>query len=100
MTSPLNHVARIRVPTLHAYGAKDPRVKIDHWTRLEAELKRHGKTYEAIEERRQGHGFRNEKASIAFYTAVERFLAQHLAPVREGSVQVGQPEVTQIPARP
>lgn len=98
-TSPLNHIANIRVPTLHAYGAKDPRVKFDHWTRLEAELKRHGKHYEAIEERQQGHGFRNEKASIAFYSAVEKFFAQHLAPAREGTVTVGQPEVTQMPAR-
>lgn len=100
LTSPLNHIARIRVPTLHAYGAKDPRVKIDHWTRLEAELKKHGKSYEAIEERRQGHGFRNEKASIAFYTAVERFLAKNLAPGRDGTVEVGRPEVTEMPARP
>jgi len=99
LTSPLNHVAKIRVPTLHAYGAKDPRVKFDHWTRLEAELKKHGKKYEAIEERRQGHGFRNEKASISFYSAVERFLAEHLAPAPAASVQVGRPEVIQMPAR-
>jgi len=99
-TSPVNLVANIRVPTFHAYGAKDPRVKIDHWTRLEAELKRLGKPYEAIEERQQGHGFRNEKASIAFYTAVEDFLARNLAPVREGSVRIGPTEVLQMPARP
>ena len=96
----MNLVANIRVPTFHAYGAKDPRVKIDHWTRLEAELKRLGKPYEAIEERQQGHGFRNEKASIAFYTAVEDFLARNLAPVREGSVRIGPTEVLQMPARP
>jgi len=77
-TSPLEHVAAIRVPTLHAYGAKDPRVKIDHWTRLEAELKRLNKPYVAIQEKRQGHGFRDEKASLAFYDAVERFLAENL----------------------
>jgi dipeptidyl aminopeptidase/acylaminoacyl peptidase len=33
-TSPINLVERIKVPTLHAYGAEDPRVKIDHWSRL------------------------------------------------------------------
>lgn len=99
-TSPVNLVANIRVPTFHAYGARDPRVKIDHWTRLEAELKRLGKPYEAIEERQQGHGFRNEKASIAFYTAVEDFLARHLAPARAGSVQIGPTEVLQMPVGP
>lgn len=77
-TSPVNHVASIRVPTLHAYGQKDPRVKFDHWTRLEAELKRHGKPYVTISEKRQGHGFREPKAATGFYGSVEKFLAEHL----------------------
>jgi dipeptidyl aminopeptidase/acylaminoacyl peptidase len=77
-TSPINFIERIRVPTLHAYGAKDPRVEFDHWTRLEAELKRHRKPYEAFIERRQGHGFRNEQASLSFYEAMEKFLAKNL----------------------
>ena len=78
-TSPVNFVERIRVPVLHAYGEKDPRVKIDHWTRLEAQLKRHGIPYETINERRQGHGFRDEKASLGFYARLDQFLAKHLA---------------------
>lgn len=77
-TSPVNLVERIRVPTLHAYGLKDPRVKIDHWTRLEAELKRHKKDYTSVQERRQGHGFRDQRASVSFYEEVDRFLAKHL----------------------
>ena len=77
-TSALRFVDRIKVPTLHAYGAEDPRVKIDHWSRLEPLLKKHGKDYQAIVEGRQGHGFRNEEASVSFQSALETFLAQHL----------------------
>lgn len=77
-TSPVNFVERIRVPTLHAYGEKDPRVKIDHWSRLEPLLKKHGKTYTNITEKHQGHGFQDEKSSAGFYAAMEKFLAQYL----------------------
>lgn len=79
-TSPLYLVKAINAPSLHAYGEKDPRVKIDHWTRLEPELKKYGKSYESIVESRQGHGFRDARASIRFYEAMEKFLAKHLAP--------------------
>lgn len=95
-TSPLNFVDRIRVPTLHAYGEKDPRVKIDHWTRLEVLLKKAGKNYEAVEQRKQGHGFRDEKASMGFYGRLEEFLASHLAPA--GTVKIGREKVIEMPA--
>jgi dipeptidyl aminopeptidase/acylaminoacyl peptidase len=98
-TSPIHFIDRIRVPTLHAYGRKDPRVRIDHWTRLEPLLKRHHKPYVSIEEEAQGHGFRDEKASLAFYAAMEKFLDEHLAPTRRAQVEVGRPEVTEMPAR-
>jgi dipeptidyl aminopeptidase/acylaminoacyl peptidase len=77
-TSPVNFVERIRVPTMHAYGRKDPRVKIDHWSRLEPLLKKYGKNYISIEEKNQGHGFRDEKASVGFYGTLEKFLAENL----------------------
>lgn len=78
-TSPVNLVEKIRVPTLHAYGENDPRVKFDHWRLLEAQLKKYHKPYVAIVEENQGHGFRNESASIRFYKAMETFLAENLA---------------------
>jgi len=93
-TSPVNHVDRISVPSLHAYGAKDPRVVIDHWTRLESELKRHGKIYESITERGQGHGFRNEEASLDFYGVMETFLARYLRP--EYDVELGDAQVIEL----
>lgn len=97
-TSPIHLVDRIRVPTLHAYGEKDPRVKIDHWTRLEAQLKKFNKPYETVNERNQGHGFRNEKASVGFYGRLEQFLANNLAP--EGKVKIGPTKTIDLPAKP
>jgi dipeptidyl aminopeptidase/acylaminoacyl peptidase len=74
-------------------------VKIDHWTRLEAQLKKHGKTYESVSQRRQGHGFRDEKASVGFYGQLEDFLARHLLP--EGTVKIGRERVVDPePAKP
>lgn len=76
--SPLNFVDRIRVPTFHAYGFNDPRVKIENWTRLEAKLKQHNKPYESIIQDDEGHGFRNEKGRIDYYARLEAFLAKHM----------------------
>ena len=97
VTSPVNHVANIRVPSFHAYGVKDPRVVIDHWERLEPELKKHGKVYESMVEKRQGHGFRDEDASVGFYGRMEPFLAKYLTP--EVDVQIGFSEVVELPLK-
>ena len=96
-TSPVNFVQNIRVPSLHAYGEQDPRVKIDHWSRLEAQLKKFGKPYESVTQKRQGHGFREEKASLGFYGTLEKFLAEHLGPA--GNVTVGETRVIDLPAK-
>ena len=87
--SPVNFVDQIKIPTLHGYGKNDPRVEFRNWTRLEAELKRYGKVYEAVVEEKEGHGFNDEGASIRFYRAVDLFLAKYLLP--EGHVVVGEP---------
>lgn len=78
--SPSEYVERIRVPTLHAYGENDPRVDIAHWTVLERELKKHGKTYTYFREGNEGHGFQNESSRLRFYREMESFLAKHMTP--------------------
>jgi dipeptidyl aminopeptidase/acylaminoacyl peptidase len=98
-TSPINFVDRIRVPSLHAYGEKDPRVKFDHWTRLEAQLKKYNKPYEAVGQKKQGHGFRDEVASLGFYGRMEKFLAEYLAPERKANVEIGNTRVIDMPAK-
>jgi dipeptidyl aminopeptidase/acylaminoacyl peptidase len=81
-TSPLNLIEHIRVPTLHAYGENDARVEFKQWRELRAQLDKYHKPYTAIVEGEQGHGFRNESSSLKFHQAVEKFLAENLAPVR------------------
>ena len=97
-TSPINLVDRLKIPTLHVYGAEDPRVKIDHWSRLEPQLKRYGKDYQSIVEGQQGHGFRNERETTSFAAALESFLARNLRD-RKPDVKVGDPKVIEMPAR-
>lgn len=74
-------------------------MKIDHWQRLEPLLKKSGKDYEVLVEKKQGHGFRDEKASIEFYRRMEQFLARHLAPDHAAG-PVGQPNTLDLPAKP
>jgi dipeptidyl aminopeptidase/acylaminoacyl peptidase len=75
--SPVEHVAKIQIPTMHAYGRNDPRVKFEHWEVLERELKKHGKVYSVLIENEEGHGFEKEETAFGYYGAVERFLAKH-----------------------
>ena len=89
-TSPLKFVDRIKVPTLHVYGAQDPRVKIDHWLRLEPLLKKHRKDYRAIVEGKQGHGFDDQDASIAYYAVLGDALAKAVGG-RPATVKAAEP---------
>ena len=97
-TSPINFVDRIKIPTLHVYGAEDPRVKIDHWYRLEEQLKKYKKDYQAVVEGKQGHGFRDHDAAVAFYVVLERFLNKNLLGINE-DVVIGKPRVIEMPAK-
>jgi dipeptidyl aminopeptidase/acylaminoacyl peptidase len=76
--SPINHVENIRVPTFHAYGENDPRVKIRQWKRLKAELDKYHKPYEYLRESDEGHGFSNANARVEFYKQMEQFLAKYM----------------------
>lgn len=96
--SPVNFVERIRVPTLHAYGEKDPRVDIQHWRALEAALKRHGKPYEFLRDEESGHGFQDEKTRLGYYRAVETFLDRHI-PADGAHVKLDDVRVLEMPAR-
>ncbi len=95
--SPVNFVQNIRVPTLHAYGENDPRVDIDHWKRLKAELDRYQKPYEYVREGNEGHGFGNESARVGVYRHIEEFLARYLG--GSPQVNVGPTKVIEMPAK-
>ncbi len=96
--SPVNFVQNIRVPILNAYGENDPRVDLDHWKRLKAQLDRYGKPYEFVQEGNEGHGFRHESARVGFYRRVEEFLAKNLTD-GEGRVEIKPVETIEMPAK-
>lgn len=97
-TSPCNFADRIRAPVLMAYGKNDPRVEIDQGYDMESALKKAGKRYEMVIEKHEGHGFRKEELSIAFFTKVDEFLHENV-PGMNGVVKVGTPSVIDMPAK-
>lgn len=98
--SPAEHVAKIRVPTLHAYGRNDPRVEFVHWEVLERELKKHGKTYEILIEDAEGHGFEKEETASKYYSTVEDFLARYMpSDALKARVEIGPTKVLEMPAK-
>ena len=98
--SPVDLIAAVRVPTFHAYGRNDPRVEIEHWTGLEAQLKKHGKTYQIHLEEEEGHGFEKAEAAIKLYRAIDEFLA-HYMPTKfnRDRVTLGELKVVEMPAK-
>ena len=81
--SPINHVDKIQVPLLMAYGLQDPRVVIDHALDLEKELKKHEVDYELIIEKKEGHGFVRFENQVEFYSKLIEFLDEHLKKTEE-----------------
>jgi dipeptidyl aminopeptidase/acylaminoacyl peptidase len=96
-TSPVYFADRIVAPVLMAYGQNDTQVPIDQGHDMAAALKKAGKTFEMIIEEKEGHGFRKEELSIAFYTRVDEFLKKY---VQKANVRIGPTEVVDLPAKP
>lgn len=72
--SPVLRADEIQVPVFLAYGVRDPRVPIDHGTRMRTALRRAGVDYEWVSQRNEGHGFVNEENRIDLYERIERFI--------------------------
>jgi len=99
-TSPVNFIANIRVPSLHAYGKYDPRVTIDQGEVLEQQLKKHGKDYEYVVVSNEGHGFNKFENRIDFYRKVEAFLERHMpAYMPDAQAKPGPLKVVEMPAK-
>ena len=99
-TSPSNFAERIRVPLLMAYGKNDPRVPIDEGYIMESALRKAGKPYKLIIEKDEGHGFRKEERSIAFYTEVDEFLKKNVSELGGTEViKIGPMRVLEMPVK-
>jgi dipeptidyl aminopeptidase/acylaminoacyl peptidase len=77
-TSPVELADRIKAPVLLAYGGVDRRVPIDHGTRMRAALERAGQKPEWMVGEGEGHGFREMKNKVMFYSAMEKFLGENI----------------------
>lgn len=76
--SPLSKVDQIKIPMLIAHGANDTRVKLSETEQIVAAMKAKGIDYKLMVFDDEGHGFTKPKNRLAFYSATERFLAEHL----------------------
>ncbi|MEU4380513.1 MULTISPECIES: S9 family peptidase [Actinomycetes] len=77
--SPLSRVEDITVPVLVAQGANDVRVTQDEAEQIVAALRAKGVPYDYLLFPDEGHGLTRPENRQAYYEAVERFLAEHLA---------------------
>jgi dipeptidyl aminopeptidase/acylaminoacyl peptidase len=80
--SPLLHADRINKPLLVLQGANDPRVLKVESDEVVAAVKKNGVTAEYIVFSDEGHGFTKKANQITGWTAVLRFLDQHLKNAR------------------
>ncbi|HUO81352.1 MAG TPA: prolyl oligopeptidase family serine peptidase, partial [Gammaproteobacteria bacterium] len=77
-TSPFNFIANIRAPLFVIHGRLDYNVDIQQYRALVGQLRKHGKEFETMTERYQGHGFFAESASVELHERIEKFLAENL----------------------
>lgn len=77
--SPLARADDIRIPILVVQGANDVRVPREEAEQLVAALEANGLPYEYLLFPDEGHGLARPANRQAYYAAVERFLAAHLA---------------------
>jgi len=76
--SPLNSAGNIRAPLLVVQGANDPRVNRGESDRIVIALRDRGRPVEYLVAPDEGHGFAGRDNRMALYTAMEKFLAQHI----------------------
>lgn len=87
--SPTRLADRIKAPVLMAYGARDPRVVLEHARMMERELKKNQVPYELIIKKDEGHGYAKFDNQVELGEKVVAFLEQHI-----GKTASGTPAVT------
>jgi dipeptidyl aminopeptidase/acylaminoacyl peptidase len=79
-TSPVQLAAKIRQPLLLAYGGQDVRVPIRHGTEFRDAVMKTNPDVEWVVYPDEGHGWREFKNNVDFWTRVEKFLAKNIGP--------------------
>ena len=83
--SPTRFADRIKAPVLMAYGARDPRVVLEHARMMERELKKNSVPYELIVKKDEGHGYAKFDNQVEFGEKVVAFLDKHIGAGAAGS---------------
>jgi len=83
--SPTRFADRIKAPVLMAYGARDPRVVLEHARMMERELKKNAVPYELIVKKDEGHGYAKFDNQVEFGEKVVAFLDKHIGAGAAGS---------------
>ena len=83
--SPTRFADRIKAPVLMAYGARDPRVVLEHARMMERELKKHQVQYELIVKKDEGHGYAKFDNQVEFGEKIVAFLDKHIGAAAAGS---------------
>jgi dipeptidyl aminopeptidase/acylaminoacyl peptidase len=76
--SPAHNAERIEAPVLLVHGTDDSRVDYKHAGQMRRALEKHGKPYEWIPLRGEGHGITDEASRAEVYTSILAFLDRHL----------------------
>lgn len=76
--SPVTHASRIERPLLLFHGAKDSRVRKEHFDRLVEELRKNDTPLDYLVFRDEGHTIMRTANRIRFAHRLETFLARHL----------------------
>jgi dipeptidyl aminopeptidase/acylaminoacyl peptidase len=76
--SPLFKVDQIKIPVLIAQGGNDPRVKQSESDQIVKAMEEHNLDVRYLLFPNAGHSFSSPDDRITFYTAAEKFLAEHL----------------------
>ncbi|MBD3749778.1 MAG: S9 family peptidase [Sphingobacteriales bacterium] len=80
--SPIFQIDKIKMPTLIAQGAKDPRVNVNETNQFVKELRKHNQNVNYLLKEDEGHYFNDPKNRLEFYQKLEIFLNKYLHPER------------------
>jgi dipeptidyl aminopeptidase/acylaminoacyl peptidase len=74
----LSHISKVTAPVLTLHGEADVRAPFDQYKMLVAELKKHGKVFEAHSYPGEPHGFRSLKNRADLYIRAEAWMNKYL----------------------
>lgn len=72
---------QIKAPVFLAYGELDRLVNFKHGTRMASALRKRDVPVEWMVRSQEGHGYRDPKNRLEYYSTLEAFLAKHMAPL-------------------